>query len=419
MPLPTEPDPALAAACGRRRGLDDGRDAGLAFDLEVTPRELAAAAPGRGRPPDLRFVVDHWCQAAHRGGLDRHCGGRLRALAATAQRVVQAVRPGHRGGLGHGGRTPTWARTCPTRPARFGAARLMFGSDWPVCELAASYGQVLASRCGRSFPPQDLREDLLAATPVRCTGLTSARWLRAGPARSARGGRDSIQQDLQQRAMRALAGGVSSNTRLLNPHLIVDRAASGCRIWDADGTEYLDYLLGQGPNLLGYAPPRVAGEGAGRAARRHHLRGHAPPGDRGSRTRAGRARLGRDDAVRQLQQRDGAGRACGWPAAATGRPRRPRSTATTTAGWTTSRSEERGHGGRAGQPGPAARRAARRPGAGVERHRGVRAADGHPRQRRRRRDHGTDDAQRGRDRARRARLPGGGPADLHPARRRC
>ncbi len=62
--------------------------------------------------------------------------------------------------------------------------------------------------------------------------------------------------DLQQRAMRALAGGVSSNTRLLNPHLIVDRAA-GCRIWAADGTEYLDYLLGQGPNVLGYAPPRV------------------------------------------------------------------------------------------------------------------------------------------------------------------
>src|SRR5580700_10683723 len=64
------------------------------------------------------------------------------------------------------------------------------------------------------------------------------------------------QQELQDRALRALAGGVSSNTRLLNPHLIMERAA-GCRIWDADGTEYIDYLLGQGPNFLGYAPPRV------------------------------------------------------------------------------------------------------------------------------------------------------------------
>ncbi|KQY08010.1 hypothetical protein ASD37_08580 [Mycobacterium sp. Root135] len=69
-------------------------------------------------------------------------------------------------------------------------------------------------------------------------------------------GATTIQQDLQERAMRALAGGVSSNTRLLNPHLIVERA-SGCRLWDVDGTEYLDYLLGQGPNFLGYGPPRV------------------------------------------------------------------------------------------------------------------------------------------------------------------
>jgi len=27
----------------------------------------------------------------------------------------------------------------------FGPARIMFGSDWPVCLLAASYGQVLES----------------------------------------------------------------------------------------------------------------------------------------------------------------------------------------------------------------------------------------------------------------------------------
>ena len=74
------------------------------------------------------------------------------------------------------------------------------------------------------------------------------------------------QQTWQRRAQQALAGGVSSNTRLLNPHLIVERA-SGCRIWDADGTEYIDYLLGQGPNFLGYAPPRVVEKVV--AAQRH------------------------------------------------------------------------------------------------------------------------------------------------------
>jgi glutamate-1-semialdehyde 2,1-aminomutase len=66
----------------------------------------------------------------------------------------------------------------------------------------------------------------------------------------------SRQTELQERALLALAGGVSSNTRLLNPHLIIDHGR-GCRIWDADGREYIDYLLGQGPNFLGYAHPRV------------------------------------------------------------------------------------------------------------------------------------------------------------------
>lgn len=69
-------------------------------------------------------------------------------------------------------------------------------------------------------------------------------------------GQAGVQHRWQRRAMNALAGGVSSNTRLLNPHLIISRG-EGCRIWDADGRDYFDYLLGQGPNFLGYAPPRV------------------------------------------------------------------------------------------------------------------------------------------------------------------
>ncbi|SKA81690.1 glutamate-1-semialdehyde 2,1-aminomutase [Agreia bicolorata] len=66
----------------------------------------------------------------------------------------------------------------------------------------------------------------------------------------------TVQQDFQERANRVLAGGVTSNTRLLNPHLIVERG-SGSRLFDVDGREYIDFLLGQGPNFLGYAPPRV------------------------------------------------------------------------------------------------------------------------------------------------------------------
>jgi len=45
------------------------------------------------------------------------------------------------------------------------------------------------------------------------------------------------------------AGGVNSNTRLLGPKIVIERGAGG-RIWDVDGNEYIDLLLGQGPAFL-------------------------------------------------------------------------------------------------------------------------------------------------------------------------
>jgi glutamate-1-semialdehyde 2,1-aminomutase len=33
--------------------------------------------------------------------------------------------------------------------------------------------------------------------------------------------------------------------------------AKGARLWDADGNEYLDFMCGYGPNLLGYAHPKI------------------------------------------------------------------------------------------------------------------------------------------------------------------
>lgn len=59
-------------------------------------------------------------------------------------------------------------------------------------------------------------------------------------------------RELWERAERVMPGGVNSNTRLLGPRMIIARG-KGARIWDADGTEYVDHLLGQGPAFLGHA----------------------------------------------------------------------------------------------------------------------------------------------------------------------
>src|SRR4051794_6235427 len=63
---------------------------------------------------------------------------------------------------------------------------------------------------------------------------------------------------LAERARRVLAGGVSSDARLLpNGLLFVDRAA-GAHLIDADGRRYTDYVLGQGPAVLGHSAPEIA-----------------------------------------------------------------------------------------------------------------------------------------------------------------
>jgi L-fuconolactonase len=53
----------------------------------------------------------------------------------------------------------------------FGADRLMFGSDWPVCTLAASYDEVLAAA-------RDLTGDLSAGEREAIFAATATRVYR-------------------------------------------------------------------------------------------------------------------------------------------------------------------------------------------------------------------------------------------------
>ncbi len=61
-----------------------------------------------------------------------------------------------------------------------------------------------------------------------------------------------------EEARRYLAGGVSSNVRLSRePWPLFFKQGSGSRLVDVDENVYIDYLLGQGPLLLGHRPPEV------------------------------------------------------------------------------------------------------------------------------------------------------------------
>jgi len=78
--------------------------------------------------------------------------------------------------------------------------------------------------------------------------------------------RNDQSADLRARASSAFPGGVNSNVRLLGPPVFFSEG-KGSRLWDVDGNEYIDYLLGQGPNFLGHAPSDVL-DAVGEASRK-------------------------------------------------------------------------------------------------------------------------------------------------------
>jgi len=65
-------------------------------------------------------------------------------------------------------------------------------------------------------------------------------------------------RELLHRSTRFLAGGVSSNVRAGDkPYPLFFERGSGSRLFDADGNEFIDYVLGRGPLMLGHSHPAV------------------------------------------------------------------------------------------------------------------------------------------------------------------
>jgi glutamate-1-semialdehyde 2,1-aminomutase len=72
--------------------------------------------------------------------------------------------------------------------------------------------------------------------------------------------RRSLKKSNQQfkRALKSMPLGVSSNFRYWgDDQTIYIKRAKGARLWDIDDNEYIDYRLGYGPAILGYADDRV------------------------------------------------------------------------------------------------------------------------------------------------------------------
>src|SRR5438093_2070641 len=62
-----------------------------------------------------------------------------------------------------------------------------------------------------------------------------------------------VERGLIEKAKRVLPGGTFGNF----PSEVVIREGRGGRVWDEGGREYVDFLLGSGPMLVGHAHPEV------------------------------------------------------------------------------------------------------------------------------------------------------------------
>jgi L-fuconolactonase len=114
------------------------------FDLLFYPRHLVHVPTLARRLPGLRMVIDHlgkpgirnnafsdWLPAFRAGAAFPNVSCKLSGLVTEADPkgwTPDGLRPYVRAAID-----------------LFGPDRCMFGSDWPVCELAASYGQVHAA----------------------------------------------------------------------------------------------------------------------------------------------------------------------------------------------------------------------------------------------------------------------------------
>lgn len=64
-------------------------------------------------------------------------------------------------------------------------------------------------------------------------------------------------KQMYEEAKKYLAGGVPGGARFRRPYPLYMREANGSKLWDIDGNEYIDLLMGAGPDILGHSPPVV------------------------------------------------------------------------------------------------------------------------------------------------------------------
>jgi L-fuconolactonase len=142
-------------------------EAGLVYDLLVRTRELPAARETVKRHAGMRFVIDHAAKPRIAAGARDEAWEKALAPLADSANVACKL-----SGLVTEADWKSWSpRGLEPYVNRvldwFGPERCMFGSDWPVCLLAARYADVVEAI--RSLADDDA--NVFGETATRVYGL--------------------------------------------------------------------------------------------------------------------------------------------------------------------------------------------------------------------------------------------------------
>ncbi len=143
-PLQSEPDDRWLCQPQVMGGLVELARRDLVYELLTVPSQLAAVAEVAHRLPQVRFVLDHLSKPNIASGSVEPWASDLARLASAPNVAAKLS------GLVTEAAWRSWtvddlSPYVELALMQFGPDRLMFGSDWPVCQLAASYAQVIES----------------------------------------------------------------------------------------------------------------------------------------------------------------------------------------------------------------------------------------------------------------------------------
>jgi L-fuconolactonase len=167
----SEPDDRFLLSPAFCRGIAVLRSFSLRYDILIHARHLPVAAEFVSRFPDQPFVLDHLAKPEIRSGAIDNWAGDLRRLAQATNVQCKVS------GLVTEANWRTWTPAgiepyLDVAFDAFGADRLMAGSDWPVCTVAADYSRTMSVVTGYlERRPGPERDAVLGDNAVRFYGL--------------------------------------------------------------------------------------------------------------------------------------------------------------------------------------------------------------------------------------------------------